>query len=42
VAVFTGGRYAQTSAPAKILGAHVIPALLSAAAFPWKCVDASL
>jgi len=30
VAVFTGGRYAETSAPAKILGAHVIPALLSA------------
>jgi CubicO group peptidase (beta-lactamase class C family) len=30
VAVFTGGRYAQASTPAKILGAHVIPALLSA------------
>ena len=33
VAVFTGARYGETSAPAKILGAHVIPALLSAEAF---------
>lgn len=30
VAVFTGARYGDASAPAKILGAHIIPALLTA------------
>jgi len=30
VAVFTGAGYGETSAPAKILGAHIVPALLSA------------
>jgi CubicO group peptidase (beta-lactamase class C family) len=30
VAVFTGAHYNAASSPAKILGAHVIPALLNA------------